>query len=97
VPSDPVFTARAEQFEQPFRDYALPQAVLRFKQGFGRLIRHRDDRGIVAVLDRRLRSKSYGRVFLKSLPDCTVRDVTLESSGAAVSGWLSGSARKLTT
>ncbi|HTE85341.1 MAG TPA: helicase C-terminal domain-containing protein, partial [Dehalococcoidia bacterium] len=88
VPSDPVFTARAEQFEQPFRDYALPQAVLRFKQGFGRLIRHRDDRGVVAVLDRRLRSKSYGRVFLKSLPPCTIRDTPTQASGALVLEWL---------
>ena len=51
----------------------FPQAILRFRQGFGRLIRSRADRGVVAVLDRRLQSKRYGRAFLESLPDCTVR------------------------
>lgn len=89
VPSDPVFTARSELFEQPFRDYALPQAILRFKQGFGRLIRHRGDCGVVAVLDRRLRSKSYGRTFLRSLPDCTVKEVPMRELGPSVSDWLS--------
>lgn len=92
VPSDPVFAARSELFDEPFRDYALPQAVLRFKQGFGRLIRQRGDRGVVAVLDRRLRSKSYGRVFLRSLPECTVRDVRVAASASVVRDWLGGAA-----
>jgi len=72
VPSDPIFAARAETFEDPFNEYAVPEAVLRFLQGFGRLIRTRTDRGIVAVFDRRLVSRSYGRVFLDSLPGPTV-------------------------
>src|SRR5207302_9411250 len=54
VPTDPVYAARAEQFDDPFRLYAVPQAVLRLKQGFGRLIRSRTDRGAVIVLDRRI-------------------------------------------
>jgi DNA polymerase-3 subunit epsilon/ATP-dependent DNA helicase DinG len=73
VPTDPVFAARSELFDDPFREYAVPQAILRFKQGFGRLIRSRTDRGVVVVLDRRIQTKRYGQAFLASLPDCTVR------------------------
>ncbi len=54
----------------PFRCFSLPEAVLKFRQGFGRLIRRRDDRGIVVLLDNRLVTKSYGRVFLNSIPQC---------------------------
>jgi ATP-dependent DNA helicase DinG len=50
----------------------VPQAVIKLKQGFGRLIRTRTDTGMVAILDPRVRTKPYGRVFLESLPDCTV-------------------------
>ena len=73
VPNDPIFTARSEGFADAFNEYAVPQAILRFKQGFGRLIRSREDRGIVAVLDKRLLTKKYGRMFLESLPHTTVR------------------------
>lgn len=71
VPSDPVFAARSELVEQPFLEYAVPQAVLKFKQGFGRLIRSSQDRGVCAVLDRRVLSKRYGASFVQSLPDCS--------------------------
>ena len=60
VPSDPVFAARAETFEDPFSQYAVPETILRFRQGFGRLIRSKDDRGVVVVLDKRVTSKFYG-------------------------------------
>jgi DNA polymerase III subunit epsilon len=73
VPNDPIFTARSEGFADAFNEYAVPQAILRFKQGFGRLIRSREDRGVVAVLDKRLLTKKYGRMFLESLPHTTVR------------------------
>ena len=53
-------------------DYLLPQAALRFKQGFGRLIRSKSDRGAVLILDSRIINKNYGRVFLKSLPNCNI-------------------------
>lgn len=70
--TDPVVAARCEQIEaaggNAFTDYALPSAVIRFRQGFGRLIRHRTDRGIVIVTDRRLVAKPYGRWFRRSLP-----------------------------
>ncbi|MCB1149547.1 MAG: DEAD/DEAH box helicase family protein, partial [Chlamydiia bacterium] len=74
VPSEPIFQARSEKLEkeggEPFFDYALPQAIVKFKQGFGRLIRHRHDRGVVVVLDPRVLTKGYGQAFLKSLPPC---------------------------
>jgi len=73
VPSEPVLEARAEAIEKaggdPFMHYTVPQAVIRFKQGFGRLIRHRDDRGAVLILDVRVVRRNYGRTFLRSLPD----------------------------
>jgi predicted DnaQ family exonuclease/DinG family helicase len=73
VPNDPVFAARSEGLADSFNEYAVPQAILRFKQGFGRLIRSREDRGVVAVLDKRLLSKKYGQLFLNSLPPSMVR------------------------
>jgi ATP-dependent DNA helicase DinG len=72
VPTDPRFVARAERLEaeggNAFTELYVPEAVLRFKQGFGRLIRRRSDRGIVAVLDPRLLGKGYGRRFAAALP-----------------------------
>lgn len=73
VPSDPIFAARSEQFKDPFNEYSVPQSILRFKQGFGRLIRSKEDRGIVVVLDKRLLTKKYGEKFLHSLPTTRVR------------------------
>jgi ATP-dependent DNA helicase DinG len=79
-PGDPILQARIEALRQqgsnPFMAYQLPQAVINLKQGVGRLIRDRHDRGVLVLCDPRLRSKSYGRVFLKSLPPipCT-RDI----------------------
>jgi len=70
VPADPVFAARAETFDDPFRQYALPRAVLRFRQGFGRLIRGGADRGVFVVLDSRATQRGYGPVFLDALPPC---------------------------
>ncbi|HEV7666014.1 MAG TPA: helicase C-terminal domain-containing protein, partial [Chloroflexota bacterium] len=88
VPSDPIYAARAEQFDDPFGQYAVPQAVLRLKQGFGRLIRSRADRGSVVVLDRRLVTRSYGQVFLRSLPDCSVKQGPSTRTGVEVQQWL---------
>lgn len=88
VPSDPVFAARAETFDDPFLEYAVPEAVLSFLQGFGRLIRTRTDRGVVALLDRRLVSKSYGRYFLESLPNPTIRRGPLALLPKAAAEWL---------
>jgi len=68
VPSDPIVAARSETFDDPFNEYSIPEAILTFRQGFGRLIRTQFDRGIVVVLDRRILSKKYGRFFIESLP-----------------------------
>lgn len=89
VPSDPIIAARSEQFENPFQQYSIPQAVLRFKQGFGRLIRSSTDRGVCVVLDRRTISKRYGTSFVQSLPPCTVRVGSHEGMADAAVEWLS--------
>ncbi len=73
VPSDPIVAARSETFDDPFSEYSLPEAILRFRQGFGRLIRTQSDRGVVAIFDRRIMSKRYGRLFTDSLPTCTTK------------------------
>ncbi len=72
VPTDPVFAARSETYENPFFEYSIPEAVLRFRQGFGRLIRRGTDEGVVICLDKRLLTKRYGEMFLEALPACTV-------------------------
>ena len=72
VPSDPVVAARSRFIDEnggrSFFDYSVPQAVISLKQGIGRLIRSRTDRGVIAILDPRLKTKGYGRDFLQSLP-----------------------------
>ena len=89
VPTDPVYRARSEQFDNPFGEYALPSAILRFRQGFGRLIRDREDRGVVSILDRRIFEKSYGRQFVASLPDCTRVKGDSELVASRIREWLS--------
>ena len=88
VPSDPVFAARSEGFEDAFLQYSVPQAILKFKQGFGRLIRSQSDRGVVVVLDRRISSKRYGQAFLNSLPECTIKHGPTVNLPGDVAAWL---------
>jgi DNA polymerase-3 subunit epsilon/ATP-dependent DNA helicase DinG len=88
VPSDPIIAARSETFEDPFYQYALPEAILRFRQGFGRLIRTQTDRGIVIVLDKRVLTKQYGRLFIESLPECTFRQGLLGDLPKTAERWL---------
>ena len=72
VPNDPVFAARSEDLENkggnPFMQLSVPQAVIKFRQGFGRLMRRGDDRGVIIVLDRRIVEKRYGKMFTTSVP-----------------------------
>jgi ATP-dependent DNA helicase DinG len=88
VPTDPIFAARAETFENSFAQYAIPDAILRFRQGFGRLIRTKTDRGVIVVLDHRILSKNYGHFFLDSLPECTVARHPLSQMAEEVKQWL---------
>ncbi|MEE9118837.1 MAG: helicase C-terminal domain-containing protein, partial [Calditrichia bacterium] len=72
VPTEPLIAARMEKIKQsggnPFMDYAVPEAIIKFRQGFGRLIRHKEDFGAVLVCDNRLSRMKYGLHFLESLP-----------------------------
>jgi len=90
-PDEPVFKTRAERLStqglQPFTTYALPEAILRFRQGFGRLIRSSNDRGVFIVLDRRIEKKSYGKDFINSLPPVPVKKVSLEDMVLELENW----------
>jgi len=88
VPSDPIIAARSELYEDPFNEYYLPESILKFRQGFGRLIRTASDRGVVAILDRRVLTKQYGRLFLESLPQCTARQGAVTGLAKMAGEWL---------
>lgn len=88
VPTDPVYEGRSSQFEDPFAEHALPQAVLRFRQGFGRLIRGSTDRGVFVVLDSRIVRRQYGETFLEGLPDLEVRTMKADALPPHIEGWL---------
>ena len=80
VPSDPIVAARVRALQEDgrnaFAEYQVPEAVLALKQGFGRLIRSKTDRGILAILDNRIRRMQYGKIFLESLPEyATTQDI----------------------
>ena len=90
VPSDPIFAARSELYENSFMQYAVPDAILRFRQGFGRLIRTKLDRGVVVLFDNRVITKRYGQAFLDSLPQCTVRRGALSDLPRAAAQWIDG-------
>ncbi|MCL2645746.1 MAG: DEAD/DEAH box helicase [Phycisphaerales bacterium] len=81
VPDKPLIEARLDAIKDnggnPFAEYSLPEAVIKFKQGFGRLIRSKTDTGIVVVLDKRIVAKTYGRQFLEALPAVKVQRVTI--------------------
>jgi ATP-dependent DNA helicase DinG len=90
-PDEPIFKSRAEKLTNQginsFSAFALPEAILRFRQGFGRLIRSADDRGVFIVLDRRIESKSYGKEFIRSLPPISIKKVSLEDMVLDLEHW----------
>ena len=88
VPTEPVFEARSELYDNAFMEYALPQAILRLRQGFGRLIRTKTDRGVAIILDKRVISRRYGSLFIRSLPSATRKTCKLDGLGDEVRQWL---------
>ena len=91
VPTDPVVKARSGQYSDPFNEYSIPNAVLRFRQGMGRLIRNKEDKGTIVVLDQRISGRGYGKSFLRSIPPCTMTPCTTASVGALADMWIGGS------
>ncbi|MBK3496749.1 ATP-dependent DNA helicase DinG [Viridibacillus sp. YIM B01967] len=91
APEEPIFRARAEVLTEQglnsFYKLALPEAILRFKQGFGRLIRSSQDKGVFIVLDRRIETKSYGKEFIHSLPAIPVKKVSLQHMVLELEHW----------
>ena len=88
VPTDPVVRARSDQYSDAFHQYSVPQAVLRFRQGIGRLIRNKGDKGTLVVLDKRITGRSYGQAFLKSIPPCTLQPSTQATVGTLAAQWV---------
>ncbi len=81
VPDKPLIEARLDAIREaggnPFAEFSLPEAIIKFKQGFGRLIRSKTDTGIVVVLDKRIVTKQYGKQFIEALPGCTIHKITV--------------------
>ena len=88
VPSDPVIAARAATFENSFGEYSLPEAILKFRQGFGRLIRSKSDRGLVVIMDNRINTKRYGQDFINSIPSCTRDSGSVRNLPYTAEKWL---------
>ena len=88
VPTDPVVRARSEQYEEPFSQFSVPQAVLRFRQGFGRLIRNKEDKGTILIMDNRITAKGYGSSFMRSIPPCTMQPSSLSTAGKLATQWI---------
>src|SRR5205085_11564712 len=87
VPDDPLVAGRAERYDDPFLQFQLPQAALRLRQGFGRLIRTKTDYGAVVLLDRRIVTRDYGDVLLGSLPDARTEHLPLGGIAGRVAAW----------
>ena len=88
VPSDPIVQSRSALYDDPFSEYSIPNAVLRFRQGIGRLIRNKDDRGTFVVLDSRIISHGYGRAFQDSMPPCRHTPCLRANVGMLAERWL---------
>ena len=92
VPTDPLVRARTAGLRDPFGEYVLPEAVIRLRQGFGRLIRSGTDRGVVVIADLRLQSRDYARRFLEALPPAAVAREPVSGVAARVARFVGGSA-----
>ena len=90
VPSDPIVQCRSGLYDDPFNEYSIPNAVLRFRQGLGRLIRNKDDRGTIVVLDSRISSHGYGQAFRGSMPPCHHTPCFTSNVGMLAEMWLDG-------
>ena len=88
VPTDPIVKARSNQYQDPFNEFSVPQAVLRFRQGFGRLIRNKEDKGTIVIMDNRITGRSYGNSFLRSIPPCTLKPSGLSNVGPLAAQWI---------
>jgi len=88
VPSDPIIASRSQTFKNAFAQYSIPLAILTFRQGFGRLNRTKTDRGVVVILDRRVVEKSYGQVFIDSLPEVTEQRGLLANLPSMAAQWI---------
>jgi ATP-dependent DNA helicase DinG len=90
VPTEPLQEARVERIQEeggnPFMEYTVPQAVLKLRQGFGRLVRSRTDKGAILILDRRVVTRHYGRIFLRSLPEVAIVRGRREEVFGAIQG-----------
>ena len=88
VPSDPIVQSRSGLYDDPFNEYSIPNATLRFRQGIGRLIRNKDDRGTIVVLDSRISTHGYGQAFRNSIPPCTLVPCFTANVGPLAERWL---------
>jgi Rad3-related DNA helicase len=88
VPTDPLVRARSERLRDPFGEYILPVAIIRLRQGFGRLIRSASDRGAVVLCDPRLRTRQYGLGFLRALPPAPMAVTAFDRVPAMVDGFV---------
>lgn len=91
-PDEPLTEAKCQLIEKrggnAFSEYSLPEAVLRFKQGFGRLIRTENDRGIIVVFDKRIVTTKYGKAFLKSIPNVPIKKGKMDDLAEIIDSWL---------
>jgi DNA polymerase-3 subunit epsilon/ATP-dependent DNA helicase DinG len=90
VPSDPIVQSRSELYDDPFNEFSIPNAVLRFRQGLGRLIRNKDDQGTIVVLDSRISTHGYGQAFRNSMPPCHHTPCFTSNVGMLAEMWLEG-------
>lgn len=91
VPTDPIYQARSDRYKNGFMEYGVPGAIMRFRQGFGRLIRSSNDRGVFIVVDNRIFKNNYGHKFTESLPTMRVEKCESKSLGDHIKHWLNQS------